>query len=112
MYNLSDFEGDIIKNVLIIYNPNSGLKKNIYKNLNKSKSLFEYYGYKYHYIETKYSGHAKKIVKELTDTDLVISVGGDGTFNEIVSGNIERDKPIVLSHIMILEAYLVLVKIY
>ena len=67
MYNLSDFEGDIIKNVLIIYNPNSGLKKNIYKNLNKSKSLFEYYGYKYHYIETKYSGHAKKIVKELTD---------------------------------------------
>lgn len=99
MYNLSDFEGDIIKNVLIIHNPNSGLKKNIYKNLNKSKSLFEYYGYKYHYIETKYSGHAKKIVKELTDTDLVISVGGDGTFNEIVSGNIERDKPIVLSHI-------------
>ena len=99
MYNLSEFEGDIIKNVLIIHNPNSGKKKDIYKTLKKSKSLFEYYGYNYHYIATKYSGHAKNIVKELTDTDLVISVGGDGTFNEIVSGNIERDKPIVLSHI-------------
>ena len=39
------------------------------------------------------------MVKELTDIDLVISVGGDGTFNEIVSGNIERDKKLVLSHI-------------
>lgn len=99
MYNLSDFEGDIIKNVLIIHNPNSGKKKDIYKSLMKSKNLFEYYGYNYNYIQTKYKGHAKKIVKDLTDIDLVISVGGDGTFNEIVSGNIERDEKIVLSHI-------------
>ena len=99
MYNLIDFEGDIIKNVLIINNPNSGKKKDIYNILKKSKNLFEYYGYKYHYIETKYRGHAKKIVKGLNDIDLVISVGGDGTFNEIVSGNIEREKKVVLSHI-------------
>lgn len=99
MYNLVGFEGDIIKNVLIIHNPNSGLKKDIYKKLEKSKSLFEKYGYNYHYIKTKYRGHAKKIVKELNNIDLVISVGGDGTFNEIVSGNIEREKKIVLSHI-------------
>lgn len=99
LYNLSGFEGDNIKNVLIIYNPNSGKKKDIYMILEKSKSLFEYYGYKYHYMETKYGGHAKNIVKNLTDIDLVISVGGDGTFNEIVSGNIEREQPLVLSHI-------------
>ena len=61
--------------------------------------MFEYYGYNYNYIKTKYPGHAKEIVKNLTDIDLVISVGGDGTFNEIVSGNIERDNKLVLSHI-------------
>ena len=89
----------IIKNVLIIHNPNSGKNRNVYKTLKESKKLFSEYGYNYHYIKTKYSGHAKKIVKELSDIDLVISVGGDGTFNEIVSGNIERERPIVLSHI-------------
>ena len=31
--------------------------------------------------------------------DLVISGGGDGTFNEIVSGNLRREKQIPLSHI-------------
>ena len=84
---------------MIIHNPNSGKKKNIYKILKKSKSLFEYYGYNYNYVRTKYPGHAKEIVKELTDINLVISVGGDGTFNEIVSGNMERDNKLVLSHI-------------
>ena len=84
---------------MIIHNPSSGKKKNIYKILKKSKSLFEYYGYNYNYIKTKYPGHAKEIVKNLTDIDLVISVGGDGTFNEIVSGNIERTDKLVLSHI-------------
>ena len=99
MYNLVDFEGDIIKNALVIHNPNSGKKKNIYKILEKSKQLFNYYGYKYNYLKTEYSGHAKKIVENITDIDLVISVGGDGTFNEIVSGNLKRNKPLVLSHI-------------
>ena len=61
--------------------------------------MFEYYGYNYNYIRTRYPGHAKEIVKNLTDTSLVISVGGDGTFNEIVSGNIERTDKLVLSHI-------------
>ena len=61
--------------------------------------MFEYYGYNYNYIKTKYPGHAKEIVKGLTDTSLVISVGGDGTFNEIVSGNMERTDKLVLSHI-------------
>ena len=85
--------------MLIIHNPNSGKKKDIYKILKKSKSLFEYYGYNYNYIRTKYPGHAKEIVRKLTDINLVISVGGDGTFNEIVSGNIERTNKLVLSHI-------------
>ena len=48
---------------------------------------------------------ARKLIVEgeplapVNDIDLVISVGGDGTFNEIVSGNLKRNKPLVLSHI-------------
>lgn len=88
-----------MKRVLIIHNPNSGNRKNVYDILEDSKSLFEKFGYKYSYIATKYKGHAREIVKYLMDVDLVISVGGDGTFNEVVSGNLEREKKLVLSHI-------------
>lgn len=88
-----------MKQVLIIHNPNSGKKKNVYAILERSKSLFSKYGYNYSYIKTKYKGHAREIVRYLMDVDLVISVGGDGTFNEVVSGNLEREKKLVLSHI-------------
>ena len=90
-----------MKKALVIHNPNSGKRRNVYNILKKSKDLFLKYGFEYNYIATKYKGHAKKIVKELENIDLVISVGGDGTFNEIVSGNILRDKKLVLSHIPI-----------
>ena len=90
-----------MKKALVIHNPNSGKRRNVYNILKKSKDLFLKYGFEYNYIATKYKGHAKKIVKELENVDLVISVGGDGTFNEIVSGNILRDEKIVLSHIPI-----------
>lgn len=88
-----------MKKALIIHNPNSGKRKNIKNILYKSKSIFEQYGYQFNYIETEYRGHAKKIIESIDDIDLVISVGGDGTFNEIVSGNIKRNNPFVLSHI-------------
>ena len=90
-----------MKKALVIHNPNSGKRRNVYNILKKSKDLFLKYGFEYNYIATKYKDHAKKIVKELENIDLVISVGGDGTFNEIVSGNILRDKKLVLSHIPI-----------
>ena len=90
-----------MKRALVIHNPSSGKRKNIYNILEKNKNLFHKYGFEYNYIATKYKGHAKKIVTEIKDIDLIISVGGDGTFNEIVSGNIERKDKIVLSHIPI-----------
>lgn len=88
-----------MKNVLIIHNPRSGSMKNITKTLKETKELFEEYGYNYNYIKTEYKGHAKEIVEKLENVDLVISVGGDGTFNEIVSGNVKRKDKIVMSHI-------------
>ena len=35
----------------------------------------------------------------MNNVDLVIVAGGDGTLNEAISGNIKRDKPLLLSHL-------------
>lgn len=87
-----------MKKCTIIYNPHSGRKV-------KSNFLATYVDllldndYDPEVIFSKYKGHIKKIVKELPECDLVISIGGDGTFNEVVTGNLQREKPLLLSHI-------------
>ena len=88
-----------MKKALIIHNPHSGVRKNVLSSLEKCKKIFEKYDFEYNYIQTRYKGHALEIVKYLMDIDLVISVGGDGTFNEIVAGNLKRSNPLVVSHI-------------
>lgn len=88
-----------MKKCTIIFNPNSGKTKNqsISKRINKI--LFEY-NYEPTFIKTEYKGHAKEIIKNQSDDiNLVISIGGDGTFNEVVCGNFERSKPLLISHI-------------
>ena len=59
----------------------------------------EKYNYKTNIYYTEKSGDAKTYVKNLKHTDLVLSIGGDGTFNEIVTGNYLRKDKLVLSHI-------------
>lgn len=87
-----------MKNCTVIYNPNSGkgIKE---KELLKFSKILNDYGYNSNIIKTEYKGHAKEIVKSLKDTDLVISIGGDGTFNESMTGNFERKKRLLISHI-------------
>lgn len=88
-----------MKKCVIICNPNSGHnnKKDLIK---KFKTILEEKKYNAEIIQTKYGGHAKEIVKSLPDDiDLVISLGGDGTFNEVVAGNIKRKNRLLLSHI-------------
>lgn len=83
---------------VLIYNPNSGklINRNDIKKLYK---IFENYGYDVEIIYTEYKGHAKEITKKLKDVDLLICAGGDGTLNEVISGNIERSKPLLLGHL-------------
>lgn len=87
-----------MKKCTIIYNPHSGKKV-------KSNFLATYvdilleHDYDPEVIFSKYKGHIKKIVSELPECDLVISIGGDGTFNEAVTGNLKRKKRLLLSHI-------------
>ncbi len=87
-----------MKKCALICNPNSG--KNDKKSLVKEfENILLNNGYNTEIIFTKYAGHAKKIIAELEHKDLVISLGGDGTFNEIVAGNLKRDDILVVSHI-------------
>lgn len=87
-----------MKKCVVIYNPNSGKKnKDIF--LKQYKQILESYDYEVTTFFTKYHGHAIEIVKSLGDPDLVISVGGDGTFNEVMTGNFKREKKVLLAHI-------------
>lgn len=88
-----------MKKSVLICNPNSG-KNNKDVLAQKCKSLLKEYGYSVDILFTKYAGHAKKIIADLPETiDLVISLGGDGTFNEVVTGNLKRKKKLLLTHI-------------
>ena len=69
------------------------------KDLNEVIKKLKDYGYETNLYITEKHGDAKRYVKKLTTADLVLSIGGDGTFNEIVSGNHQRKNKLVLSHI-------------
>lgn len=88
----------IVKKCVIICNPNSGhtKKENV---LEKFKTILKENQYECEVIYTRYSGHATEIIKNLKSADLVISVGGDGTFNEVINGNLQRKEKLLLSHI-------------
>lgn len=83
---------------VVIYNPNSGRLSNR-NEIKKIYKIFENYGYDVDIKYTEYKGHAREITKKLKDVDLLVCAGGDGTLNEVISGNIARNKPILLGHL-------------
>ena len=88
-----------MRKCVVIINPNSGNGGGV-KEIEKIENIIENYNYEVIIKLTKYRGHAKKIIKSLADDiSLVISVGGDGTFSEVMNGNLEREKRLVLSHL-------------
>lgn len=87
-----------MKKCTLICNPNSG-KNNKKVLVREFIKILNEKNYGVEVIFTKYHGHAKKIVSSLDNVDLVISLGGDGTFNEVVTGNLKRDNKLLLSHI-------------
>jgi len=87
-----------MKKCVIVYNPHSGRKVE-YKFLPEFEKILKKYGYESEIIYTKYKGHAEEIVAGLESADLVLSIGGDGTFNEIITGNFKRSKRLVCAHI-------------
>ena len=81
-----------MKKAIVIFNPKSGLTKKIDKNLENSiKKVFLQYDYEVEIIFTQYKGHAETLMMELDNSiDLVMSFGGDGTFNEVITGNVQK----------------------
>ena len=84
-------------NILMIVNPKAGKAKiskvtpEIIRNLQKQN-------YK---VITRYTGkdkNAKNIVKDYYEPyDIVLVCGGDGTLNEVVTGNLQRKKKLTLA---------------
>lgn len=86
-----------MKKCVVIMNPESGKKKKI-KTYEEFYDILRKYGYDTEIIFTKARGDAEKIVQAISDdTDLVISGGGDGTLNEIVTGNMKRNKKLIIA---------------
>lgn len=80
---------------LIVYNPNSG-KGLGDKILSEYKDILHDRGYLVDIIKTKYCCHATDIVKNSDFYDIVFSIGGDGTLNEVVKGNYQRDEQLTI----------------
>ncbi len=87
-----------MKTCAVIYNPKSGKKAN-FRVMPQFEKMLAKYGYESKIIYTKYKGHATEIVRDLEPVDLVISIGGDGTFNEAVTGNFMRKEKLTCAHI-------------
>lgn len=87
-----------MKKCAIVYNPNSGRKAK-FNVMPQFEEMLNRYGYEVEVFYTEYKGHAIEIVKNLKPVDLVLSIGGDGTFNESVTGNYARKNRLVCAHI-------------
>ncbi len=88
-----------MKKCTVIINPHSGRGFDS-RNLLKMEEILAEYDYESRIVLTLYRRHAEEIITKLDDdTDLVISAGGDGTFFEVMNGNLKRKKPLVLAHL-------------
>ena len=88
-----------MKKCVIIMNPESGKVKKL-ESKKEFYDILRKHGYETGIIYTKSKRHATEIVKSLEDDiDLVISAGGDGTLNEVVTGNVARDKRLTLANL-------------
>lgn len=87
-----------MKKAKIIMNPKSGKKKNV--NYQSLYDTLRKHGYDGEIIFTEGAKDAIRIVRELdNDVDLVISCGGDGTLNEVISGDMQREKLLPLANL-------------
>ena len=88
-----------MKKCILIYNPESGYKSKI--NEEECIKILNDNNYDVTFMKTEKKGDASLFVYNIDKADLVIIAGGDGTLNEAISGNIKRDRPLLLSHLPI-----------
>ncbi len=83
------------KSCLIIYNPRSG-KGKVKEKIDIYEKILKDNGYKVDIVGTKGIGYATEAVVEAEYHDIVFAVGGDGTLNEVVRGNLMRQKKLTI----------------
>lgn len=88
-----------MKKCVIIYNPASGkIKKK--EMLQSFYDILRKYDYDTEILYTSQKKGATSLVEKLgNDVNLVISAGGDGTLNEVVTGNMKRKKRLTLANL-------------
>ncbi len=75
------------KKIIFIINPISGTSRT--KNVKKTiETILDKDKFEYEILFTKYRGHAELLAREASKSQIpyIVSVGGDGTLNEIVNG--------------------------
>ncbi len=78
-----------MEKLLLIYNPNSGTRKSA-RYLSDVAEIFTGSGYLVTALPTLKRGDATEYVKRFgPDYNFVVVMGGDGTYNEVVSGYVE-----------------------
>ena len=88
-----------LKKCVIIYNKKSG-KIKPKQLIGTFYDVVEKHGYELNVITTKRQGDAIDKVRDLPDDiDLVIAAGGDGTFDEVINGNMLREKKLLLAQL-------------
>ena len=87
----------IMKKCVVVINPTSGHGLNDQLE-GKIEEVLKEHRYQSEIHITEYAGQTEEIVMD-ADCDLLISVGGDGTFYETMNGNFKRKKALLLSHI-------------
>lgn len=83
------------KKCLIIYNPISGKGIN-QKILEKYHQILKERGFIVDLVTTEYSNHATETIANAKNYDIVFSIGGDGTLNEVVKGNYLRNDKLTI----------------
>lgn len=87
------------KKIYLLYNPKSG-KEKIKDSLGDIIEIFSRAGFELTVYPTSYAGEATEIVENLPQMyDLVVCCGGDGTLNEVVAGNLRRERIFRLGYI-------------
>ena len=88
-----------MKKMLFVLNPNAGVKK-ASKNLAEILAVFNRADYDVRIYVTASRGDAAEAVQRLAPgMDLVVCTGGDGTFNEVITGLLQADREIPVGYI-------------
>lgn len=83
------------KKCLVVYNPTSG--RGINQNIIKLyQNVLERKNFHVDVLPTEYKNHARDVVASSDFYDIVFSIGGDGTLNEIVQGNSKRKEKLTI----------------